>query len=266
MSGFIQYTTAGHVAEVTLDRPDKRNALTLEMFHELAAVADRIGEDRSVRAVVLSGAGADFCAGIDTSLFAGGIEQLADLMRPRAPSPANVFQRAAYAWRELSVPVICAIEGSTFGAGLQIALAADLRYAAPDAQFSIMEIKWGLIPDMAISAVARGLLSEDKLRELAYTGRVVAAPEAEQLGLVTAVTEQPRHRAREVAQLVAARSPDAISALKKLINEAWQQPPHEALATEARLQLALIGGANQLEAVRANQQRRPPVFVDPSKA
>tara|TARA_R110002049_G_scaffold260299_8_gene436145 strand:+ start:482 stop:1270 length:789 start_codon:yes stop_codon:yes gene_type:complete len=251
-----------HVAQVTLNRPEKHNAISLGMFEEFVACRDRLQGDSSVRAVVLTGAGENFCAGIDTSLFAAEIPDLAQKMAPQGPSPANLFQLAAYVWKEVPVPVICAIQGVAFGAGLQVALGADIRYASPGAQFSVMEIRWGLIPDMAISAVAREVVPVDKLQEMAYTGRVLSAAEAANSGLVTALTEDPLAKAMETATAVAARSPDAIRAMKKLFNEGWQAPVDAALRLEAQLQLGLMGTPNQAEAVRAAMEKRAARFAD----
>jgi len=254
-----------HVARVVLNRPDRHNAVSLESFAALADTADRLAGDRSVRAVVLTGAGDNFCSGIDTELFLpDGSAVDPGLMAPRKPSPANFFQRAAYAWRELPVPVICAVRGVAFGAGLQIALGADIRYAHPDARFSIMEIRWGLIPDMGLSATLRELLPGDRARELAYTGRVVDAAEAVVLGLVTGVVDDPADTALRTAQEIATRSPDAIRAIKRLFNRAWRLDDADVLALEAELQSDILGSPNQLEAVRANIEKRPPEFEDPS--
>ena len=160
------------------------------------------------------------------------------------------------------MPVICAIRGVAFGGGAQIALGTDMRYAAPDAKLSIMEIRWGLIPDLAISVTASNLLRDDQLRELAYTGRVVDAGEALDLGLVTAVHDDPLQAARETAKLIARRSPDAIRAMKTLFNKRRDLDTARSLALEARLQSGIIGRPNQLEAVRANVEGREPEFGD----
>ena len=251
-----------HVAQVTLNRPEKHNAVSLAMFDELAACRERLQRDSAVRAVVLSGAGENFCAGIDTGLFTSEIPDLAHKMAPQESSPANLFQLAAYVWKEIPVPVICAIRGVAFGAGMQIALGADIRYASSDAQFSIMEIRWGLIPDMAISAVTRGVVPIDKLQEMAYTGRVLGAEEAVKSGVVTALTDDPLAKAMDTATAVAARSPDAIRAMKRLFNEGWQAPVDKALHLEAQLQSGLMGTPNQAEAVRAAMEKRAARFTD----
>jgi enoyl-CoA hydratase/carnithine racemase len=246
-----------------LNRADKFNALDLKMFAALAEAADSIASDKSVRAVVLHGAGGNFCAGIDLSVLGESDFDFGKALdTPVEPSAANFFQRAAYAWRELSVPVICALEGVVFGGGLQVALGADVRYASPDAKLSIMESKWGLIPDMAISTTLRGLLKPDHIKELAWTARVLDSSEAKSLGLVTAVVDDPLGASRKLAAECAARSPDAVRGIKALINKAWQMSEADSLALEAHLQSGIIGGENQLEAVSANLQKRKPDFRD----
>lgn len=263
MTERVTVSVRDHVAEVTLNRPDKHNALDLAMFEALAAAGTGIVADGSVRAVVLTGAGDNFCAGIDTSLFAAGPDALDPaLLDPRAPSPANLFQRAAYVWREVPVPVICAITGVAYGGGLQIALGADLRYARHDARLAIMEIRWGLIPDMAITTSLARCMPADRLKELALTGRVVDGMEAERLGLVTSVHEDPLAAARAAAKAIAGRSPDAIRGIKRLFDDAWSLADADALRLEAELQLGLLGGENQREAVVAALERREPRFRD----
>jgi enoyl-CoA hydratase/carnithine racemase len=263
MSTRLQISVEDHVAEVLLNRPEKHNALDMRMFDELAAAAARLAAETSVRAVILTGAGDNFCAGIDLGIFSDPGDAIDPAsMAPGKDSHANRFQRAAFAWREIPVPVICAIRGVAFGGGAQIALGADLRYAAPDAKLSIMEIRWGLIPDLAISVTARNLVREDVLRELAYTGRVVKGSEARELGLVTAIHDDPLQAARDAARLIASRSPDAIRAMKALFNERLDLDAERSLALEARLQSGIIGQPNQLEAVRANVEGREPEFGD----
>lgn len=263
MNDCISVDIDAHIAHVQLNRPEKRNAVSLELFKALARVGEQIESDRRVRAVVLSGAGDHFCAGIDTSLFSGtGPAIRVSDMAPQDPSPANLFQRVAYIWREVSVPVVCAIQGVAFGAGLQIALGADIRFASPAAQLSIMEIKWGLIPDMAITVTARNIVPADRLKELAFTGRIVTGTEAFELGLVTALHDDPVAAAQEATRDIAAKSPHAIRAMKNMFNTAWNLPEPEALALEARLQLSLLGTDNQREAIQANIEKRPPDFSD----
>jgi enoyl-CoA hydratase/carnithine racemase len=263
MSERLQISIEGHVAEVRLNRPEKHNALDMQMFDDLAASGARLAAEPSVRAVVLTGAGENFCAGIDLSIFSDPADAIDPAsMAPQEGSLANRFQRAAFAWREVPVPVICAIHGVAFGGGAQIALGADLRYAAPNAKMSIMEIRWGLIPDLAISVTASNLVREDVLRELAYTGRVVGGTEAMALGLVTAVHDDPLQAARDTAKLIASRSPDAIRAMKTLFNERRDLDAGRSLSLEAKLQSGIIGQPNQVEAVRANIEDREPDFGD----
>jgi enoyl-CoA hydratase/carnithine racemase len=263
MGSTVSVEVDAHIANVTLNRPDKMNAVSLGMFAELGEIGGRIAADRSVRVVVLHGAGENFCAGIDTAIFSKdslGID--ASAMAPQAPSPANLFQRAAYVWREVPVPVLCAIHGVAFGAGLQIALGADIRYAAPDARFSIMEAKWGLIPDLGISATARGVVPLDRIKELAFSARIVSGSDALRLGLITQLHDDPLAAARRTADGIAAKSPSAVRAIKQLFDSGWNAPVAEALALEASLQMGLLGGEDQREAALANIEKRAPNFSD----
>ena len=265
MSERVTIDIDNHVATVTLNRAEKKNAVDRAMFDAIHEAAERLGQDNKVRAVVLCGEGTDFCAGIDISTFAGdGIgASLGDLLAPQTESGANYFQKAATCWRDLPVPVIAALQGSVFGAGLQIAMGADLRYASADARLSIMEIKWGIIPDMALTATMPSILAEDKVRELSYTGRLVPAEEAASLGLVTAIVDEPLASATAVAHEIASKSPDAIRAIKRLTAAAWRGDAAVTLRLEAELQAAVMATDNQKEAAMANLQNRPPVFADP---
>ena len=264
MTERVKLTIDDHVAIVTLDRPDKRNALDLPMFEALRSTGRRLMQEPGVRAVVLQGQGDHFCAGIDVSVFgSGNVAELGTMLDPLDDSPANLFQAAAYTWREVPVPVICALAGTVFGGGLQIALGADLRFAHPDARFSIMEIKWGLVPDMAITATLPRIMAVDKAKELAFTGRIVAGAEAEAIGLVTALHDDPKQAALDTARSIATQSPDAVRAIKRLLDRSVDLPVEAALRLEAELQLTVMGRPNQVEAVRANFERREPEFGDP---
>jgi enoyl-CoA hydratase/carnithine racemase len=256
-----------HVASVRLNRPQKSNAIDMPMFQAFTEIGDKLAEDKSVRAVVLHGAGDHFCAGIDLSVFQGaGIASASkeggDLLAALSPSAANLFQKAAYAWRELPMPVIAAIKGVAFGGGMQIALGADIRYARPDSKLSVMEIKWGIIPDMAISATAHQVVPVDRLKELAYTARVISGVEGMEYGLVTALKDDPLEAAFELAREIAGRSPDAVRAVKTLFDETWHPDSAGNLRKEAELQKTLMGTPNQMEAVMANMQNRAPEFSD----
>lgn len=263
MNDRIEIAIDAHVADVKLNRPDKLNALDVRMFEALGEAADRVASDRSIRAVVLRGAGGNFCAGIDLSVLADSELDFGEALKTCVePSAANVFQRAAYAWRELPIPVICAIEGVAFGAGMQIALGADIRYAAVNAKFSIMEAKWGIIPDMGISTTLRHLVAPDRVKELSWSARILGSNEALALGLITAVEDDPIGASREFAINCAEKSPDAIRGIKSLVNRAWQMSEKDSLAFEAHLQSGIIGADNQVEAVNAKLSKRRPEFKD----
>ena len=263
MSESVKIAKHGRVAVVTLNRPQKHNAIDLDMFSALATAGTQLGKDSSVRAIVVEGAGPSFCAGIDLSIFAqGDNSMLMSKMAPAEDSPANLFQRAAFVWREVPQPVICALHGSVFGGGLQIALGADLRFGSADSRYSVMEIKWGLIPDMAISTTLARLIPADRAKELAWTGRVFDAVEARDLGVITALHDNPSQAAREAAASIAGRSPKAVRAIKRLFDESAEMSAQQALRLEAQLQLSLLGGDQQLEAVAANLEKRAPDFED----
>ena len=254
------------MVHVELARPDKLNALDAPMFEALAAAGDALGGDSSLRCVVLSGQGRGFCAGLDFGSFmamAGDGEAVGRFFEPHPKSPANRAQEAAYAWRRLEVPVIAAVHGACLGGGLQIALAADVRIVAPDAQLSVMEIKWGLIPDMTGSQTLRDLVRLDVAKELTLTGRKVDGPEAVALGLATRVADRPLEAAFDLARVVSERSPHAVRAAKKLLDTTRRSSLEEGLALEAELQRQLLGSPNQIEAVMANLEKRPPRFSDP---
>jgi enoyl-CoA hydratase/carnithine racemase len=252
-----------HVATVTLTRPAKHNALDVAMLGGILAAGEQLAAAPGVRAVVLHGEGPSFCSGLDIgSIMAagGGLGGLTDRVGGAVP---NWFQRASYAWIELPAPVIAAVHGNVFGGGLQIALGADLRIAAPDAKLSVMEVKWGLIPDMGITRTLPRLVAIDVAKELTFTGRVLSGVEAAALGLVTRVAEDPLAAARELAAEITTRSPDAVRRAKRLYDESWTGATQDTLALEAALQLELVGSPNQLAAVAAGLSGEPARFVDP---
>jgi enoyl-CoA hydratase/carnithine racemase len=264
MAERITMTRQEGVADVRLNRPEKLNALDAAMFEAVVETGKTLADDRSVRAVVLSGEGRAFCAGLDFASFMGMAS--GDRRNPfnrSAESPANHAQRAAWVWKELPVPVIAAVHGFAFGGGLQIALAADIRLVAADAKLSVMEIKWGLIPDMSGTQTLRQLVRLDVAKELAFTGRIVSGSEAVNLGLATRVSSDPRTEALALAQEIASKSPHAIRAGKQLLDRAFVASIEEGLRLEERLQQTLIGTPNQIEAVQANLEKRVPRFADP---
>ncbi|OPY97673.1 enoyl-CoA hydratase [Bradyrhizobium sacchari] len=265
----VSITISEGVADVRLVRADKMNALDQAMFEALVAATDRLSRDKSVRAVVLSGEGRAFCAGLDMGRFAAMKEkggngipggENRDLTK-RTHGQANFPQQAVWGWRQLPVPVIAAVHGVAFGGGFQLSLGADMRFLRPDARMSVMEIKWGLVPDMAGTPILASLVRDDILRDLTYTGRIFSAPEALAYGLATRICDDPRASALEVAREIAGKSPDAIRAAKRLLNN-LSVDPGPALLAESVEQQKLIGSANQTEAVRANLEKRAPKFAD----
>lgn len=257
------------VADVRLNRVDKYNALSGDMFKAIISAGEQLAQATDVRAVVLSGNGRGFCAGLDMDSFAGmadsggDTEQAAGGLLARGDGPENFAQRPAYVWKKMPVPVIAALHGVAYGGGAQIALGADIRIAAPDTKLSVMEIKWGLIPDMSLTQTLRDLVPLDVAKDLTFTGRVLNGAEAQALGLVTRVSETPLEDALSLAREIAGKSPDAIRAGKQLLESAWHADERSGLELEAALQTALIGGPNQIEAITANFEKRPPVFKDP---
>ncbi|MDB5610802.1 MAG: enoyl-CoA hydratase [Bradyrhizobium sp.] len=257
------------IADVRLVRADKMNALDAAMFDALVSATERLKREKGVRVVVLSGEGRAFCAGLDMGRFAAMKEkggngiaggETRDLT-VRTHGLANFPQAAVWGWRQLPVPVIAAIQGVAFGGGFQLALGADMRFLAPDARMSIMEIKWGLVPDMAGTPILASLVRDDILRELTYTGRIFSAQEAMSYGLATRICDDPRAAAFEVAREIAGKSPEAIRAAKRMLNN-LSVDPGPALSAESVEQQKLLGSPNQLEAVRANIDKRAPRFAD----
>ncbi len=266
LSDRVKVEIAEGVAEVTLNRPDKLNALDPAMFDAIIAAGERLSQTAGLRVVVLAGAGRGFCAGLDKASFAamagGGAGQKFGDIAARTHGIANAWQQAAYVWRTLPVPVIAAIHGVAFGGGFQIALGADIRYVAPDARLAILEIKWGLVPDMAGIALMRELARSDIVRELAMTGRVFSGADALAYGFATALHADPLAEGRSTAKEIAARSPDAVRAIKRLMNATSDNEAATLLVAELKEQAALIGSPNQIEAVRAGMEGRPGWFAD----
>src|SRR5947208_10242368 len=258
----VRIAVDDHVAVVTLSRPDKHNALDGAMFEGIIGAAEEVAGTPGVRAVVLHGEGPSFCSGLDVASLATGPISVEDILEHSGGRRANLAQRACTDWIDLPVPVVAAIHGNCFGGGLQIALGADVRIAAADARLSIMEGKWGLVPDMGITSTLPRLLRLDVAKELTYTARVLTGTEAAELGLVTRVASDPLAAARDLAAQIAARSPDAVRAAKRLYDVSWHAPVGEGLVLETELQRDLIGSPNQLAAVQAGMSGEPGRFVD----
>ncbi|KAF0969769.1 Short-chain-enoyl-CoA hydratase [Gordonia sp. YY1] len=251
------------VATVTLNRAEKHNALDPAMFDALLEVTGELAADRRVRAVVVHGDGKSFCSGLDISSL-GGEGLGGSLLERDDADRGNHAQRVSLDWRRVPAPVIAVLHGNCFGGGLQVALGADIRYATPDARLSVMEVKWGLVPDMGITQTLPGLLAADVAKELTFTGRILSGAEAHEVGLVTGIADDPLARAMTLAHEIAAKSPHAVRAAKRLYDETWSGvDPAAALLLESTLQVELMRSPNQLEAVRAGMSGREPRFADP---
>ncbi|MFZ5723087.1 MAG: crotonase/enoyl-CoA hydratase family protein [Pseudomonadota bacterium] len=265
MTELVTVNVVDHVADVRLNRPDKMNALSMPMFEAIVAAAEQVMRDRRVRAVVLSGEGRAFCAGLDLSNFMNPQAFGGDPFgNGRGGHWPNFYQRPGYVWKDVPVPVIAALHGAVFGGGLQIALGADIRIAHPSSQLSLMEIKWGLVPDMSGTQTLRDLVRLDVAKELAFTGRIVEGAEAERIGLVTRLDENPREAALALARDIAGKNPEAVTLGKLLFEKAWHGPDVDGLALEEKLQAKLLMSHNQIEAVMAGMQKRPAEYRDRS--
>nr|HNH43777.1 crotonase/enoyl-CoA hydratase family protein [Agitococcus sp.] len=244
MSNLIQLINhPNHIIEVRLNRPDKRNAMSFALLRELLKVGEQLHEQRQIRAVILTGEGSSFSAGIDLNDLQSPKNSITAMWELSKPGP-NLFQRVFLVWRDLPVPVIAAIHGHCFGAGMQLALGADFRIATPDAQLAIMEARWGLVPDMAITATLRGLIGLDMAKELTMTARIISGTQAKSVGLVSHVADEPINKALELAAEIATRSPDAVLAAKRVLNAMVSQPESDTLALEKRWQRRLLLGKN----------------------
>lgn len=268
MNDRVTVTMTDGVADVRLVRADKMNALDLAMFQALIDTAEKLRTTSGLRAVVISGEGRAFCAGLDMGRFAGmkegnsgGGTTTQHDTTVRLYGQANRPQQAVWGWRLLPVPVIAAVHGVALGGGFQLALGADMRFVAPDTRMSIMEIKWGLIPDMAGTPILPRLIRDDVLRDLTYTGRIFSAQEALGWGLATRICDDPYKEALEAAHEIAGKNPDAIRAAKRMYNDLMGDAG-PALLAESVEQKKLSGSPNQKEAVRANLEKRAPKFAD----
>ncbi len=265
MTSIVTVSVADGVADVRLNRPDKHNALNLDLIHRLDSTLSELASESGLRAVVLSGEGSSFCAGIDIQSLAANPDQLQQMhamLTQCDDDGANIYQRICLGWQRLPIPVIAAIDGHCYGGGMQIALGCDLRLASASAKLSIMEIRWGLIPDMGASVSARALLRYDTLMDLTLSGRVVEADEALALGLITRQVVSPQAAAMETARMIAGQSPDAVRGAKQLFLQSRLASVKDSLAMEANIQGSLMGQPNQMEAVMAGMAGRQPTFKD----
>ena len=253
----VTLSVEGSIAFVKLNRPEKYNALDIAMFEALIQTAKTLKKNRDIRAVILSGEGKCFSAGLDITDLKRNPLLIGKLLMKPGRRYTNLVQEAAWCWRELPIPVIAILHGKCYGGGLQIALAADFRFAKPDTEFSVLEIKWGLIPDMTGSVTMRELIPIDLAKELAMTGRLFSGQEAKEMGLVSYLSEDPVPDALSLAQQISSRSPDAVSATKKLFNSTWTADDKTALNIETRLQKKLLGRWNQIVAASKNLMDKP---------
>ena len=254
-------TIDGPVAHVALNRAGKLNALDLDMMRALVDTARKLRRTGGVRAVILTGDGPSFSAGLDfASVARQPARMMVNFLRPPWRS-TNLYQEACWAWRRLPVPVLAVIRGHCFGGGLQLALGADFRFTTPDCQFSIMEAKWGLVPDMSGTVSLRELLPMDVAKRLTMTGEIFDGARALELGLVTDVSDDPQAAATALAHQLAARSPDSVAATKHLFHKAWPAAPWRAMRLESSYQLRLLLGANHKIARTANAAKTAPEFT-----
>ena len=276
----IKLTVKEHVAHVVLARADKMNALDTQMIEGIESVGEIIKADKTIRAVVLSADGEHFCAGLDKSNFTSLLENAnmsldsdkqsvskaghkkSIKLVERTHGIANVYQYVVWMWRELTMPVIVAIQGITFGGGLQLMLGGDCRFASLNSRFSILEMKWGLIPDMGGLQIMRNLVRDDVIRMLSYTAQEFTAEQAKEWGFITDIVEDPVAHAIGLADEIARQSPDAIRATKKVIGESYSLSVEEGLLLEAQEQDKLLGKTNQVEAVMSQLYGRQAKFVD----
>lgn len=250
------------VAQVRLNRPDKMNALDPAMFDAIIEIGESLRTMNGLRAVVLAGEGRAFCAGLDLGSFAAGGSDPTRSLAERTHGNANRPQEAAMTWRKCPVPVIAAVHGVCFGGGLQIASGADIRVVHPDTRMAVMEMRWGLVPDMGGYALWRGLVRGDVLRELVYSNREFSGQEALGLGLATFLEADPLARATAIAREIANRNPEAVREAKRLFDVMEDEGADAILRAESHAQDRVIRRPNQVEAVMAGMQKRTPVFTD----
>jgi enoyl-CoA hydratase/carnithine racemase len=260
MASHVTCTIDDGVARVALDRPDKLNGLTLEMLDDLVAIGQRLRADRTLRAVILTGEGRSFCAGLDFATAGKDSRGIAKRFVPRPWRGTNTFQEACWVWRRLPVPVIAAVRGHCFGGGLQLALAADYRFTTPDAQWSVMEVKWGLIPDMSGIQTLKQQVGADVLKRLAMTGEIVPGIETVRLGLASEVAEDPYAAALAYVQVLKGRSPDALAAAKRLVDRRWTSSARLTLAHERVEQVRMFLAANTSVTRKAATAKELPDF------
>ena len=262
MSERVTIEVEDTLAYVTLNRADKHNGMDLDMLKAVIAAQKKVRRLKGIRAVILRGAGPSFCAGLDfKSVLGKPVTAFASYLQLWLPF-RNDFQTWSIGWREVPVPVIALMHGNCFGAGLQLGLGADIRICTPDAKLSMMEAKWGLVPDMGGVALMRELMPIDKAKEITMTGRILNGEEAKLMGLVTHVSDDPLTRAQQLVEEISVRSPDAVGAGKFLLQQAWRDMDGAALRAERLWQRRVMGGKNQRISVARNQKKEAIPFEE----
>ncbi len=246
----VEVRIENRIATVTLNRPEKRNAVDMPMFLGLDEARKKLLKDTHVRAIMIQGSGQDFCSGLDTKSVMTNKTAALKLLWKWRPGAPNLAQRVAMGWRKIPVPVFALIHGRCWGAGMQIALGCDFRISTPDASLSIMESRWGLIPDMGGTLGLRDCLSQDQAMLLAMSSRELSGLEAEKLGLVTITSDAPHEAADELLAPILIRSPDAVGGIKRLFTNSWAASQNQILRRETRIQLQTALTRNRAIAVR----------------
>jgi len=265
----ISFEIVEQIADIRLNRPEKRNAINLELMQSLILIAKQLKTNKQLRAIVLSGNGESFCAGMDfgifTDMLSGKInaDDNAEDFEDLSEQGANLGQQMGWLWQEIPVPVIAAVHGAAIGAGLNIALGADIRIVTPDAKLGLLEITWGFLPDTSATQSLQRLANLDRIKELIFTGRFFSGQEAYEYGLATELSDAPYQRALEMATTIAGHNPDAIRRAKDMLNKLALLSVKEGLALEAEHCRSLLGSPNQLEATSARFEKRAPRFSDP---
>lgn len=262
---YVEYDIADGIAHVRLTRPEKLNALTLDTLRQLKGTANALSRDKNLRAVIISGEGDSFCAGLDFATVMKKPTGIISAFIPSVLTGTNLFQEAPWAWRRVPVPVIAAVTGHCYGGGVQIALAADFRIATPDSEWSVLEARWGLIPDMSGVQALSELVGIDTAKLLTMTAQMVSGKEAADLGLVTELAADPVVAAYDLAHRLAERSPDQLAAAKRLFNETWNASPRRTFARERVEQFFLLIGKNTTIAREAAFKKVAPKYLPRSR-
>ena len=246
----VKISLDNQIARVVLNRPDKHNALDMPMFVAIADAIKQVKKNKNIRAVIVSGEGKSFCSGLDVKAVMKQRSNMLKLLWKWWPGNTNLAQRVTVGWRQLDIPVIMVMHGNCWGGGMQIALGGDFRIVARDTSLSIMEAKWGLIPDMGGTPGLMENVSLDQAMKLAMTADIISAPEALQKNLITQISDDPLHAANELAEKLIERSPDTNRRIKRMYHKIWCKKQGKILASETFNQWKIILGRNQKIAVK----------------